>query len=308
MRLERGIIPRYQQFEEMRRKLAEQSSYLKGYSEKGRKLRMESVYQALNVVVDDAEKKSVPIAPQMLPQDHPFLLHIPPYKWYQNKVNKMIYSKSQIADIQATRELKSIFDTPWFEEYTEEIQKKNYRNVAKLQRPQINIYEAQVPDSMFDLPELTKQEKKSTLRFSQVDPDYVVDSEEKDNDEMSEFNIEDEMGSNLYDFQVQRKNQQKIEKENEMEKEINLEIIQQQQQTPPPSSQTPPPSSQTPSDKQNQFELRQQSDSQSSPQLIQSETESLLDQSVQSLSEDTNQHTSQQQLSLADNQSQFPRS
>ncbi|KAA6379072.1 MAG: hypothetical protein EZS28_025401, partial [Streblomastix strix] len=222
MRIKRGTIPSFQEFEEMRRKLAEQSSYLKGYSAKGRQQRMKSGYKVLGLAVDDAEKNSVPVAPQILPRNHPFMLHGPPRKWYQKQINKMIYTKSQIADILATRELKSIFDTVWFQEYTEEFKKKNNRNIAKLTWHQ--IYEAQIPDHIIELPELTKQEKKSTLRFGYVDSDsdYADDSDSEDDDEdeddddddeESEFNIEDVMGSNLFDFKIKRKKNQKKEKE-----------------------------------------------------------------------------------------------
>ncbi|KAA6381534.1 MAG: hypothetical protein EZS28_022939 [Streblomastix strix] len=253
MRIKRGIIPSYQQFEEMRRKLAEQSSYLKGYSDKGRQQRMKSGYKVLGITVDDAEKNSVPVAPQMLPRNHPFMLHGPPRKWYQKQINKMIYTKSQIADILATRELKSIFDTPWFQEYTEEFKKKNNRNIAKLTWPQ--IYEAQTPDHIIELPELTKEQKKSTLRFGYVDSDsdYADDSnsddddEDDDEDEESEFKIEDVMGSNLFDFKMKKKKNQKKEKE----KEANIEKSQLQK--------TPSVSSQTSTVKQNQQKQGQQS-------------------------------------------------
>ncbi|KAA6387515.1 MAG: hypothetical protein EZS28_016960 [Streblomastix strix] len=220
MRLKREIIPSYQQFEEMRRKLAEQSNQLQGYSQQGRQQRMKSGYKVLGLAVDDAEKNSTPVAPQMLPRNHPFMLHGPPRKWYQKQINKMIYTKSQIADILATRELKSIFDTPWFQEYTDEFKKRNNRNIAKLTWHQ--IYEAQIPDHIIELPELTKQEKKSTLRFGYVDSDsdYEADSDsddedEEDEEEESEFNIQDVMGSNLFDFKVKRKKNQKKQKEKE---------------------------------------------------------------------------------------------
>ncbi|KAA6316685.1 MAG: hypothetical protein EZS28_055225, partial [Streblomastix strix] len=182
MRVQRGIVPSYQQFEEMRRKLAEQSSYLKGYSEKGRQQRMKSGYKVLGIAVDDAKKNSTPVPPQMLPPNHPFVLHGPSRKWYQKQINKMIYTKSQIADILATRELKPIFDTVWFFDYSEEFKKKNNRNIAKLQWHQ--IYEAQIPDHIIELPELTKEQKKSTLRFGYVDSDsdYVADSDSDEDD------------------------------------------------------------------------------------------------------------------------------
>ncbi|KAA6386702.1 MAG: hypothetical protein EZS28_017771 [Streblomastix strix] len=191
MRIKRGIIPSYQQFEEMRRKLAEQSNYLKGYSAKGRQQRMKSGYKILGLAVDDAKKNQTPVPPQMLPRNHPFMLHGPPRKWYQKQINKMIYTKSQIADILATRELKSIFDTPWFQEYTDEFKKKNYRNIAKLTWHQ--IYEAQIPDHIIELPELTKQEKKSTLRFGYVDSDsdYADDSDSEDEEDDEDDDDED---------------------------------------------------------------------------------------------------------------------
>ncbi|KAA6384633.1 MAG: hypothetical protein EZS28_019840, partial [Streblomastix strix] len=164
-------------------KLAEQSNLLQGYSQKGRQQRMKSGYKVLGIAVDDAEKNSTPVAPQMLPRNHPFMLHGPPRKWYQKQINKMIYTKSQIADILATRELKSIFDTPWFQEYTEEFKKKNIRNIAKLTWPQ--IYEAQIPDHIIELPELTKEQKKSTLRFGYVDSDsdYADDSDDDEDED-----------------------------------------------------------------------------------------------------------------------------
>ncbi|KAA6391793.1 MAG: hypothetical protein EZS28_012682 [Streblomastix strix] len=263
MRIKRGTIPSFQEFEEMRRKLAEQSSYLKGYSDKGRQQRMKSGYKVLGIAVDDAEKNSVPVAPQMLPRNHPFMLHGPPRKWYQKQINKMIYSKSQIADILATRELKSIFDTVWFQEYTEEFKKRNNRNIAKLTWPQ--IYEAQTPDHIIELPELTKEQKKSTLRFGYVDSDsdYADDSDDDeddsddDDDEESEFNIEDVMGSNLFDFKVKRK------KKKEKEKEANIEISQLQK--------TPSVSSQTSAVKLNQQKQQQQQSSQTNPNQNSSE-------------------------------------
>ncbi|KAA6355488.1 MAG: hypothetical protein EZS28_048985 [Streblomastix strix] len=268
MRIKRGIIPSYQQFEEMRRKLAEQSNYLKGYSAKGRQQRMKSGYKVLGLAVDDAKKNQTPVPPQMLPRNHPFMLHGPPRKWYQKQINKMIYSKSQIADILATRELKSIFDTVWFQEYTDEFKKRNYRNIAKLTWNQ--IYEAQIPDHIIELPELTKQEKKSTLRFGYVDSDsdYADDSDseeddsedEDDDEEKSEFNIEDVMGSNLFDFKVKRKNKQKNEVEEE-EEEVDIEMQQQQK--------IPSSSSQTPTVKLNQQKQGQQQSSSIQSQLIQ---------------------------------------
>ncbi|KAA6358903.1 MAG: hypothetical protein EZS28_045570, partial [Streblomastix strix] len=266
MRIKRGIIPSYQQFEEMRRKLAEQSSYLKGFSQKGRQQRMKSGYKVLGIAVDDAEKNSTPVAPQMLPRNHPFMLHGPPRKWYQKQINKMIYTKSQIADILATRELKSIFDTVWFQEYTEEFKKRNNRNLAKLQMPDMSLfYPQQIPDSMIGFPELTKEQKKSTLRFGYVDSDsdYADDSDSEDDDEEddeeeeeSEFNIEDVMGSNLFDFKVKRKKKQK------KEKEVNIKTSQLQK--------TPSTSSQIPKVKQNQQKQKQeQSSFPISSQLIQ---------------------------------------
>ncbi|KAA6388917.1 MAG: hypothetical protein EZS28_015556, partial [Streblomastix strix] len=192
MRILRAIIPSFQQFEEMRRKLAKQSSYLKGYSDKGRQQRMKSGYKVLGLAVDDAEKNSVPVAPQMLPPNHPFVLHSSPRKQYQKQINKMIYTKSQIAEILATKELKSIFDTPWFQEYTEEFKNKNYKNIAMLTQHQ--IYEAQIPDHIIELPELTKQEKKSTLRFGYVDSDsdYVINSDDEEEEEQEQESQEKE--------------------------------------------------------------------------------------------------------------------
>ncbi|KAA6379026.1 MAG: hypothetical protein EZS28_025447 [Streblomastix strix] len=292
MRLKREIIPSYPQFEEMRRKLAEQSDYLQGYSDKGRQLRKKSGYQLLGVAVDDAEKNQQPLAPQMLPKNHPFLKNGPPIKWLQKQVNKMIYSKSQIADIQATRQLKSIFDTPWFQEYTEQIEKRNYRDVAKLQFPQFDIYETEIPDQITSFPELTKEQKKSTLRFGYVnsDSDYEADQDDQDEEEIEDepkFKFEDVQRRNLFDFIMKRKKKQKNVKEKEKERGVDIEM-QQLQETPSPETLT---------DKQNQQEQgqEQQQSSSNSSQLIQTEPQSQSQQSIQSSQTNSNLNSSEQQ-------------
>ncbi|KAA6365152.1 MAG: hypothetical protein EZS28_039321, partial [Streblomastix strix] len=227
MRLKREIIPSYPQFEEMRRKLAEQSNFLQGFSAKGRQLRKKSGYQLLGLAVDDAEQNSIPLAPQMLPRNHPFLKNGPPQKWLQKQIKKKIYSKSQIADIKATRELKSIFDTPWFQEYTEEIEKRNYRNVAKLQWPGFNISETQISDQTINLPELTEQEKKSTLRFGYVDSgsDYAADQDEAQKEQEKEYQQQEEQYEDKHEYA--NEGQKEEEQQQDDEEEDNNEEQQQ---------------------------------------------------------------------------------
>ncbi|KAA6397448.1 MAG: hypothetical protein EZS28_007022, partial [Streblomastix strix] len=111
LRQQRGPIPKFLVYDQIKQQLMLQDNEIQGLSEKGRDQRIQSVVIVIDEVCENALIKAVPVPPNMLPPNHPFVLKGPPPNWKRKEHINPRLSKSQQAELEVRAKRQAIFLT-----------------------------------------------------------------------------------------------------------------------------------------------------------------------------------------------------